>query len=571
MLHSGAPSGDGMDKGKRPILYDEEDEEPIQISEVSVASANTISLCLLGKLRTERPYNMFGLFETMKKLWCPAKGMVCRDMGNNLISFQFHCKRDMERVMEMEPWHFNKHVLVLSPIREDVQPSLMNFDKTPFWIRIYDVPWAGRKDEILHQIGTRFGEVIEIDKNSTSGIARSIRIKIRLDLTKPIKRGTKLRIGSSEACWLPVTYERLPSFCYWCGMLGHTSKDCEQLNMEEDRMGKIPESQMPFGEFLKASPMKRIHSVVDKSPEIRDEIRRSLFQPRTAKLHSREGTTVNESVQRKEQGSKDDITDLLNSLQKVEVGQHTSSENTHKVALMHRANEKSVETQSLSRETQTKTTIPIPNNLQQHPAEKQQNHPPPKTLINHAQPNRPKTTQQPPLNQYTSPKHLEDNPPCHPQYPTPLPYTPTPVLINMINNLVKDNQTTKATQHHQPVPPIPPHKPIKPQFSTHTQKKPEPPPYKTYPLKHVKIEPTSPIKQQGSRQTPQGYTDKKWKRKPGSGKRIEGAGIEIGSKRKENSMDIDSANFGAVKKTKNAYDDSSIPTAETAEQSRQTL
>lgn len=96
----------------------------------------------------------------------------------------------------MESWHFNKHVLVLSLIREDVQPSLMKFDKTPFWIRIYDVPGAGRKEEVLQQIGGRFGEVIEIDKNSTSGVARSI----QMDLTKSIKRGTKLRIGSGETC-----------------------------------------------------------------------------------------------------------------------------------------------------------------------------------------------------------------------------------------------------------------------------------------------------------------------------------------------------------------------------------
>lgn len=76
-----------MDKGKRKILFDEDEEEPIQVSEVAEASTSTVALCLLGKLRTDRPYNLFGLFETMKKLWCPTKGMICSDMDPKLISF----------------------------------------------------------------------------------------------------------------------------------------------------------------------------------------------------------------------------------------------------------------------------------------------------------------------------------------------------------------------------------------------------------------------------------------------------------------------------------------------------
>lgn len=119
-LHSRALKLEGMDKGKTQLIFDEDDEEPIQISKVVEASDATAALCLLGKLRTDRPFNMFGLFETMKKLWCPTKGMICRDMGANIMSFQFHSKRDMERVLNMEPWHFNKHVLVLNPIRGDI-------------------------------------------------------------------------------------------------------------------------------------------------------------------------------------------------------------------------------------------------------------------------------------------------------------------------------------------------------------------------------------------------------------------------------------------------------------------
>lgn len=40
---------------------------------------------------------------------------------------------------------------------------------------------------ILHQIGARFGEVMEIDSSTVEGFAKSIRMKVILDLSKPIK------------------------------------------------------------------------------------------------------------------------------------------------------------------------------------------------------------------------------------------------------------------------------------------------------------------------------------------------------------------------------------------------
>lgn len=72
-------------------------------------------------------------------------------------------------------------------------------------------------------------------------------------------------------------------------MVGHTYKDCDQLRAEEERMGNIADSQMPFGEFLKASPMKMIHTVVNNGPEVRDEVRRSIFQRQMTNLENIKG------------------------------------------------------------------------------------------------------------------------------------------------------------------------------------------------------------------------------------------------------------------------------------------
>lgn len=92
-----------MEKGKNRVEFHDEDDEPLFIEESKVVKDETIDFCLLGKLFTGRSYSTYGLMETMKKIWCPTQGMVCRELGMNLISFQFKCKRDMERVLGMEP------------------------------------------------------------------------------------------------------------------------------------------------------------------------------------------------------------------------------------------------------------------------------------------------------------------------------------------------------------------------------------------------------------------------------------------------------------------------------------
>lgn len=311
-----------MDKGKRVVIEEDEDEEPIFIEQPEEPNDHTVSMCLLGKLWTSRSYNTFGLIETMRKLWSPSKGVTCREMGNNMISFQFKSKGDMQRVLAMEPWHFNKHVLVLKRITDAAQPSEIEFNSTPFWMRLYDLPFNGRTESTIQQIGGRFGEVLEVDKETMIGVGRSIRIKIQVRLDKPLKKGTKIRIGKSEPRWIPTTYERLPSFCYWCGMLGHSHKDCTQLMENEENGERLAESEMPYGDWMRASPMKLYKEPSSRegtNRAARDDLRRSLFPSNVGHRDGKQNPEVETNLQENNSKVEQQVDELLTSMQRVEV------------------------------------------------------------------------------------------------------------------------------------------------------------------------------------------------------------------------------------------------------------
>ncbi|KAL0430277.1 UNVERIFIED_CONTAM: hypothetical protein Sradi_0653700 [Sesamum radiatum] len=78
----------------------------------------------------------------------------------------------------------------------------------------------------------------------------SMRIRVFVDVTKPLKRVLKIRTTLGDEQLLSFTYERLPNFCYLCGCLGHLSKFCE-LRFAENFTD--PGEATPFGPWLRAT------------------------------------------------------------------------------------------------------------------------------------------------------------------------------------------------------------------------------------------------------------------------------------------------------------------------------
>ena len=79
-------------------------------------------------------------------------------------------------------------------------------------------------------------------------MGKSMRVRILMDITKPLRRGMMMKIGVKEAREIIFKYERLGNVCYMCGCLDHLLKECED---DED----VDINNLSYEPWLRASPV----------------------------------------------------------------------------------------------------------------------------------------------------------------------------------------------------------------------------------------------------------------------------------------------------------------------------
>ncbi|XP_023872065.1 uncharacterized protein LOC111984680 [Quercus suber] len=159
---------------------------------------------LAAKFLTKRALNVEAIGRTFKSLWKSRKEFKIRDVGNHVVLFVFQTDTDAERVLMNEPWSFVKYLR--------------------------------RSERLGTVVSTQF-------KNDMMG-GDFMRITVQVDVSKPLCRGRKVVFDDGKEGWVAFKYEKLPNFCYWCGLVSHDDKDCECWLSSK---GTLPIESQEFG------------------------------------------------------------------------------------------------------------------------------------------------------------------------------------------------------------------------------------------------------------------------------------------------------------------------------------
>jgi len=54
-------------------------------------------------------------------------------------------------------------------------------------------------------------------------------------------------------------FEQLPNFCYWCGRVTHSERDCEVWIQWK---GRLKKEDQQYGEWLRANPVRHTQKTI---------------------------------------------------------------------------------------------------------------------------------------------------------------------------------------------------------------------------------------------------------------------------------------------------------------------
>jgi hypothetical protein len=237
------------------VSLTEGEKEGIHVMEGDVAIGREMGTrCLVGKLWTERPANKEAFKTVFSRIWRLAKTVVFKELQDNLWLFEFEEEDDKNRVMAGRPWSFDRHILVLKEFDGHCPPSQMIFMHSPIWIQIHDMPLLCMTKGVGSKIGDSLGELEDVDVAGDGvGWGRCLRIRVSIDLSKPLERGRALVLGG-KSHWVHFKYEKLPLFCFLCGCIVHGQKGCPAVLQQ--RMS-ISDKEKKWGAWLRADSVWR--------------------------------------------------------------------------------------------------------------------------------------------------------------------------------------------------------------------------------------------------------------------------------------------------------------------------
>uniref|UniRef100_A0A803PEU0 CCHC-type domain-containing protein n=1 Tax=Cannabis sativa TaxID=3483 RepID=A0A803PEU0_CANSA len=170
-------------------------------------------LCIVGQFLTGRATDFEAMRYVMASLWQPSKERLRGD--------------DPKRVV------------------------LNHLD---IWVQIHGLQPGFKSDSVVENLGNFIGTYVKANPKNFQNVWRDyMRVRVTLDITVPLKRRRKLcRTAIEDGFWVEFKYEYIPTFCFICGIIGHSEKFCPTLfDTPAEKIVK------PYGVWMRAQPRRK--------------------------------------------------------------------------------------------------------------------------------------------------------------------------------------------------------------------------------------------------------------------------------------------------------------------------
>lgn len=181
-------------------------------------------------MRSVKSYNIKAVKDVIANAWANYPGLQITEIEKNLFMFHFATEQHKEMVLKRAPWFIMNHLLCLETWNPMVSYYQIEFNSSPMWIQIHNLPLELISSTNATKILQKVGEVIEVEDPVVEGrlLRTFIRGRVRVGLEKPLPTGCWIPRSNLPNLWVNYRYERIQSLCFKCGILGHDQNYCSK-------------------------------------------------------------------------------------------------------------------------------------------------------------------------------------------------------------------------------------------------------------------------------------------------------------------------------------------------------
>ncbi|XP_074347410.1 uncharacterized protein LOC141686264 [Apium graveolens] len=187
------------------ITLDEEEEGGLALEGFEEAGQGenlgdfNAKLCLVGRFLSEGVMDFQAMQQTLAAIWKPGRGVYIKEVDVNLYLFQFYHEVDIKRVLDGNPWSFNRKTLIIARMKEGEIPRCVNLDTLDLWVQIHDLRAGFMSERVIKEVGNYIGVFVEsCPRNFEVGWKEYFRVRVTMNLSSPLKRKMKLRKSGEE-------------------------------------------------------------------------------------------------------------------------------------------------------------------------------------------------------------------------------------------------------------------------------------------------------------------------------------------------------------------------------------
>ncbi|MBA0819144.1 hypothetical protein Gohar_022046 [Gossypium harknessii] len=166
--------------------------------------------------------NREAVYRVSKSLWFTKEEVDFVALKEGVVIVNFGCQEDRCRILNLTPWLFDRCLFSMLPFEKGKDFDSYEFWWSPFWLRIYNIPFELLERQMVLDVGNALDELVAIDwRDQNRGLTEFVRIKVKINVLKPLRRVVKVLDSEGTEVIGVIKYERLPDFYYGCEIIGH--------------------------------------------------------------------------------------------------------------------------------------------------------------------------------------------------------------------------------------------------------------------------------------------------------------------------------------------------------------